>query len=484
MVDDSFSTRLRHWLQKNDLIADPFALSEADQERKILPTLFVDRPYLYDILGGLDQLRPAYLFARRGEGKTATREMVAYECEQLILKDKVLAVRYYDFSYLIELAGHDSQNITARHHAQAMTRACLKTLIDDVPAPYFDQLQTEERKLLATYAKQFADPLTAIQLIKLVGNETLDLSLEKMSALEVLAYLVKLIKQLGSSQENHYEAVFILIDRVDETELGPDAAIGILKPLVIFSLSLASLGISVKSFLPLEVGEELQKHVELRDDRVTIRQIEWDAEALKRLVNQRIHYYSEGNKTAFEELCESIIRKKVMKKLIDACDFSPRKLIQLCERMIHLHVSRSRETLLENEDLLDATAEVMHQKELDSVLPVNAVTPTGVAGEMMRKSGLYLDDGGHVWVDGVPIDPPLSELEFQLLKILYKKAPNIVPTNSILEVIYPGGLGGDDQNLRKLIGRLRKDLEPEKTGVESRFIRNSKGRGYFLIPDA
>ena len=484
MSEDTFASRLRWWLQRTNFITDPFALSEADQERKILPGLFVDRPYLYDILGDVNRLQPSFLLARRGEGKTATREMVAYECEKLSLKDRVLAIRYYDFSYVLGLANNDPLGITAKHHAQAIARACLNVLAENVPAPYFEQIKKEDRKLFVTYVHQFADPVSALPLLKLLGNESLDISLLSMSALEILTSLIKLLTQLGPSDKSHYEVIYVLIDRVDETELGPDAAVDVLKPLLSQKPLLEAPGIAFKFFLPLEVGECLQQTVGLRKDRVSFRQINWDSDSLRKMVNQRVNYYSGGQKTTFEELCTYTIRQRALRKLIEASENSPRKLIQMCDRMIHLHVNRSRETFLENADLLDTLGEVIQQKVIESIRPFGSTSSSSdqeTAG--IPPKGLYLNDGGHVWIDGKPIDPPLTDLEFQLLRTLYKKTPNIVPTINMIEAIWPGGIGGDDQNLRKLIGRLRKRLEPNASIAEARFIRNSKGRGYWLHLD-
>ena len=76
----SFSQRYWRWLRRVGFEEDPFALFEAEQEGEDLPELFVDRPYLFNTLGDPSHPKMALLMAGRGKGKTATREMVAYEC--------------------------------------------------------------------------------------------------------------------------------------------------------------------------------------------------------------------------------------------------------------------------------------------------------------------------------------------------------------------------------------------------------------------
>jgi DNA-binding winged helix-turn-helix (wHTH) protein len=80
------------------------------------------------------------------------------------------------------------------------------------------------------------------------------------------------------------------------------------------------------------------------------------------------------------------------------------------------------------------------------------------------------------------LDPPLSNQLFLLLSALYKHAPEIVSNVELMDAVWPPHLGtGDDQNLRKLVTRLRERIEPNIK--EPRFIQNIKGRGYWLKLD-
>ena len=165
---NSFRNRLGRWLEGFGFIDDPFALYEADQERSYLPFFFVDRPYLHTVLGNPAHPQTAILMAGRGDGKTATREMVAYECSHAQLRRRALAVRYYDFSLLLEQVDGDVTRISARHHVRAIARFTLKTIVEDVPATYFDLLEEMERALLMGYAAEFADPISRLKLGKIL----------------------------------------------------------------------------------------------------------------------------------------------------------------------------------------------------------------------------------------------------------------------------------------------------------------------------
>ena len=146
-LGDTFGRRLRRWLDRFNFIDDPFALQEADQEREFLPHFFVDRPYLHDVLGNPARPQATFLMAGRGAGKSATREMVFYECNHASLRRKALAVRYDDYMPLLEQVGGDLAALSARHHVQQILRAATRTLAQDVPALYFELLTGESRQL-------------------------------------------------------------------------------------------------------------------------------------------------------------------------------------------------------------------------------------------------------------------------------------------------------------------------------------------------
>jgi DNA-binding response OmpR family regulator len=82
-----------------------------------------------------------------------------------------------------------------------------------------------------------------------------------------------------------------------------------------------------------------------------------------------------------------------------------------------------------------------------------------------------------------------SRLEFELLRVLYNANRAVVSTEELIEAIYPTSVAADakirgqnEQNVRQLIARLRKELEPDATDGNWRFIRTERGRGYWLNP--
>jgi DNA-binding winged helix-turn-helix (wHTH) protein len=258
----------------------------------------------------------------------------------------------------------------------------------------------------------------------------------------------------------------------------------LLKPLASESSFLETPHAAFKFFLPLDVGQQLQQAVTLRPDRMCIRTIVWDATALTDLIQQRLNYFSNGRVNRLEELCASGAKAQIMERFIQACDHSPRTLIRLCHDLIHHHVDRTEDALFDRGDISDTISDFMHRLETDvtprSSAPLAHSIPTRTA--TMPDKGLFLNEHGHVYIDGQLLSPPLSEHEFRLLQTLYRYAPEIVSNQTLIETLWPewgqndDDAVVDDQNLRKLITRLLQRMP----GEMGRYVRNVRGRGYWL----
>ncbi len=484
-----FSHRLWRWLERLGFEDDPFALYEAEHERDYLSYFFVDRPYLYDVLGVPAHPQTAFLLAGRGEGKTATRHMVAYECTHGRFRRQVLPVHYYDFGLLIEAVQGDVTKMTVRHHVRSVVRAIVRSLVDEVPAIYFDHLDEMERGLLAGYAQVFGDPVAQLKFSQIIAVPPLQLDWDALSPFETLNTLSGLVIKLGQTPQNTYKSLYVLVDCVDETSLGPQAAAALLRPLVGERTMLETPQVAFKFFLPAEVGEALRQIVELRPDRLSVRSITWDREALRDVVQQRLAYYSRDTVKRLEDMCTSAAKARVMDRLLDACEGSPRTLLRLCQALIHHHVRRTDDTLIDSVDVTETLIDFQQQVEVErhpSGVKPSLATVAEVSPQTLPEVGLYVSPGsGHVWVDGQQLTPPLSPQEFKLLETLYHHAPHIVTQNELIESVWPQSSWGKDesfgeQNLRKLVSRLRQRLDISGDGNEARFVKNARGRGYWL----
>jgi DNA-binding response OmpR family regulator len=183
-----------------------------------------------------------------------------------------------------------------------------------------------------------------------------------------------------------------------------------------------------------------------------------------------------------EELCTSAAAAKVMDRIINRCEGSPRTLLRLCQLLLRSHVERTDETLIDSVDVTEALLEFDHQMEAEQ-RPVWTEDPQN--GESPSETTVHLDSSGHVWIMGERLQPPLSDKEFKLLQSLYRVAPDIVPHADLIETLWPRSTWDLDdayseQNLRKLVSRLRKRLDGVLPGGMQNPIRSTRGRGYWL----
>ncbi len=96
------------------------------------------------------------------------------------------------------------------------------------------------------------------------------------------------------------------------------------------------------------------------------------------------------------------------------------------------------------------------------------------------QTGLRVDtERGDVYVDGKAI-PPLTDLEYRLLALLYQRHDQIVDKYQIVENVWGESYLDqvDDDRIERLVARLREKVEPDPR--QPRFVTTVRGRGYRL----
>ncbi len=85
-----------------------------------------------------------------------------------------------------------------------------------------------------------------------------------------------------------------------------------------------------------------------------------------------------------------------------------------------------------------------------------------------------------VFVDGVPLEPPLSLKQFELLWFLYQNRGRVVSKDEIAQAVWPEASGDVfDASIDRMVSRVRSRIEPE-SGEEARFVHTVRGYGYQL----
>ncbi len=484
---------LYRWLEDWRFTDNPFAHSEAGREGlSLLAHLFVDRPYFKAVAGNPSVPETTFVLAGPGEGKTATLEYLVMLCAPGgEFYGQTLAVRLDDFAPLLERVDLDPARLTARDYAYGVARAIVKALAEDVPATYFDVLDSpQDRALLRLYIETFGDGMSLLRLSRIVADPPLDgLDFERLSPREIVQMLADLVCKLGQAPGETYRSLYVLVDRVDETPAGRDAVVALLRPLVAEGPLVQMKNLAFKFFLPRHEGYALLRETALRRDRVRVENIDWDEHSLEEVIRQRLSHYSGGRFSDLSQLCRPGAGARVMERLIEASDRSPRRLLQLCHHLLEYHVEHSRDgspfSLIDTYDI-GQTLINFAQAQAQASLPAGAAPlddstqPEAVpANPRVSEGGLvYMDDEGQIFVQGARLFPPLTAKEYRLFKTLYRRAPAIVSMADIKKEVYNGEV--EDVTVRKLINRLQQRLTAGLTGQAVEIIHNVRGRGYWL----
>jgi len=97
------------------------------------------------------------------------------------------------------------------------------------------------------------------------------------------------------------------------------------------------------------------------------------------------------------------------------------------------------------------------------------------------QHGVWLDDSGDVWVEGELVDPPLTHLEYNLLRLLYENQGKICSKYLIIQSVWSDkhiDVVGDSR-IAKLVDRLREKVEPKPK--HPCYVLTVHGRGYRLV---
>lgn len=105
-----------------------------------------------------------------------------------------------------------------------------------------------------------------------------------------------------------------------------------------------------------------------------------------------------------------------------------------------------------------------------------ATAPLSLDAPLPR--GLRLDAAGHrVYVNGKPLEPPLSAQQYRLLEVLLG-ASGVVVRDDIVRAVWPDALDGgvSEQSIDALVRRLRERLT--EVDPEHQYIVTMRGHGF------
>lgn len=327
---------------------NPFASTEADQERAMLPEFFVN-------VDGYEQIKAnksVIIFAPLGGGKSALRVILASYAAPQQANSTTLAVEFTDFDSLITKY-QSEQTITVDDFVTRLIRATTKTLwefvcggptlnvahkhhthIKQVPSISMP-VRTHLANMVRTYYPtllapreiyryfQAFDPKCTLDwhaFSKAATNRCLGTAiLPQLSDIDPVVYLIadlndsedfgldplmtpteKILELVHLCQDLGLQVIQFLIDRLDESVQmadDPDAQVAMLEPLLAHLPIIEMPNVAFKFFLTRKTRDLLLNRPTIRRDRLTDQAvtIKWEKRHLKTLLDERLEAYSEGS---------------------------------------------------------------------------------------------------------------------------------------------------------------------------------------------
>lgn len=362
ILEGDFNMLINTFLRKHDFSEHPFA-KVAGEKENLLSLYFVEPRYFSEVLGDAKNPRSYVVFGPRGGGKSAIRSTIERYCnDDSFIPDiggKILCITYDDFSAL-NISQLNTITLTD-HINEILKRGVPKLACELVHLGLVgDNLKEEYRGLLRWYIDEYMSDLSKLELdsiLKMLMSQTdkfneilrgvVDLyntiihvlKLEEIkptklveepknkrdaiSSIHVMEVFTRLATQLG------HESVYVLIDKIDETDVtGGDSlkAAKLVTPMLTNIKLLELEHCAFKFFLWDNIRNHFGK--ELRSDRITMNQTEWNDIELQKMLDKRISAYSLG-RTKFSDMFSDGIGYDLSKIVIHFSYHSPRDINRL-----------------------------------------------------------------------------------------------------------------------------------------------------------
>jgi len=483
-------SNLDRWLDRMGLTSNPFDRWNADGDIE-LPNYYIDN-------GKFDEFfqltSPGIIFAKRGCGKTAQKQMIAAQCRPITRGSRQLAVSYTykGFERTLESVAHDVTRIHARHHVHTLLYLGVVALIEEAKQDnrIGDILESSAvASQWLTYNTFFAPHLTGDP----VGAKVEDIS--NLSSVDLLEGFSSLLIDVG------LDRCVVLVDGLDEfvPTADPQYAITFLASLLGTLAIIECPGFSFKFFLPAELKILIESSAWFRSDRLRIVPIAWKEKELLNLIGQRLIHFSrrEPKYLDLAEFCTDNLRSIIDREIVALAANLPRNVLILADKLIQFH---SQEPDLA--DLISLSTwdrvkkwwrdDYLRNSELVSD-GLNGLISTNARDALPAKDfGLPLlridEEKGFVWLGDQEVRYKIQGKVYSMLVCLYRHRGEVCTKERIVEEVWPEvkiGSAVPDQDIAATISRLRRILA--KIAPNSSYIETIKGKtrsegGYRLEP--
>ena len=339
--------------------SNPFQSTNAEEEDR-LEKYFISPPYFDSVWGNPQKPKSVVVFAPRGGGKTAQRKMIEFRSKS---NEKVLCVSYSRFEFskkvqLINLSDHLQKIIQIIvigiltklneepeliKHLDEKDKKYLKSLINKHLTKISEQDFKNAINSISNYSdkakKIWDDHLGTINVaINIVfsklGFNPIDIRKNSTEHLEESEkYQLEKIRKI--TLKMNFSAIYVLIDRVDESSLtGNDASLSskLIEPLLKDLDLLEMDGFGFKFFL----WDQLENYCGgyLRKDRISYHSLKWRNEELKMMLSRRLQAYSNNRINNLSKIVDGNLPLEVNSLIIRFAQKSPRNAIRIIQDII------------------------------------------------------------------------------------------------------------------------------------------------------
>ena len=385
--------------------SNPFQYTNADDEER-LEEYFIPPPYFNSVWGNPEKAKSATIFAPRGGGKTAQRRMIEFKSQS---EKNVLCVTYSIFDFkkqAKEIVLDDHLNkiipiimigiLTKLNDEPEIVvnldkddKKYLKKLIDTHLGTMSEYEFKNSIDALSSYSDKakriWNDHLSSINVaINLILNKlgTSAVEIRKFEETlkfdETLRYQLEIIRQIVT--KIGYKSIYILIDKVDESEnTGNDAsnASKLIEPLLKDLNILEMKGYGFKFFL----WDNLLRYYEIfgRKDRIEYYSLDWNNSELKTMLSKRLETFSNGKISELSSVVDQYSIIDINDLILLFAQKSPRNVIRILQditseqREIDINVKRiSNQALFKGIDVFckKRVTEIVDQNSLKDLMKI------------------------------------------------------------------------------------------------------------------
>jgi DNA-binding response OmpR family regulator len=483
--------KLESWLTARGLRANPFQRWSADHDQD-LPRYFVD-------MGGFDEVLrargPCIVFAQRGCGKTAQRQMLAAQCQPGSPSSDLLAIpyTYSSFGPLLERANEDLDDVGTMDHVAALLAKAIR-IVSRVE--HGRQSSSQGTPTAAGVSKELAELERRLAPYLPHATGEVATSIRGLGALEAIQRFGELVHELG------IETCVVLVDGIDEspkTAGRPAETAAFLAPLLGTPPLLECLRWSFRFYLPLELRPVLYDCPWFHADRLeSVSTLSWDENSLGELLRQRLLHYSVRQPPLEDlaQLCEDDLAPLVDRELVLLAHSLPRAALRLADALLRSHASQGSVPERIELHTWERVKRSWRERRADFALGVPTPKPSNLdaqstitsATELTQPQLLHLDlDKGLVWLGRHEIRKEIKPQDYAVLACLWEHRDGVSSKDLIAREAWPADAseGVSDQAIAAAIARLRRVLE--RHAAEWEYIETVRSRkreqgGYRLYP--